>query len=131
MPLDIRAEFQVEEVHGRFKLPITTLERDVKTVGFNNEKSITVNKMVHTTRTVEHGYMLYFPQGHSMFVAADDKEQLERLGVFTTPRQVDMNSGEVVPDDFGLSPKEIVARAERNRPRPAMKGGLSDIEKEA
>jgi hypothetical protein len=131
MALDIRPEFQVEEVVGKFKIPITTLERDVRTVGFNNEKSITVNKMTHGTRTVEKGYMLYFPQGHSMFIAADDTEQLERLGVFQKPRQVDMSSGELVPEDFDLTPKELVARSERNRPRPAMQGGLSDIEKEA
>lgn len=130
MAVDIRPEFQVEEVHGHFKIPITKLERDVRTVGFNNEKSITVNKMVHTTRTVEHGYMLYFPQKHSMFIPADDIEQLERLGVLQAPRHVDMNSGEFVPEDYALSPKELVARAEQNRPRPASQGGLSDIEKE-
>jgi hypothetical protein len=130
MALDIRPEFQVEEVVGRFHLPTTVLERDVKTVGFNNEKSIPVNKMTHGTRIVEKGYMLYFPQGHSMFIAADDTEQLQRLGVFNKPRQVDMSSGELVPEDFALTPKEMVSRAERNRPRPAMQGGLSDIEKE-
>lgn len=131
MALDIRPEFQVEEVTGKFKLPITVLERDVKTVGFNNEKSITVNKLTHKTRTVEKGYMLYFPQGHSMFIAADDTEQLERLGVFNKPRQVDMSSGELVPEDFALTPKEMVSRSERNRPRPAMQGGLTEIEQEA
>jgi hypothetical protein len=130
MALDIRPSFQVEEVHGKFQLPISVLERDVKTVGFNNEKSITVNKMVHKFRTVEHGYMLYFPQGHSLFIAADDREQLERLGVFQKPAQVDMSSGEVVPEDYTLTPKEMVQRSERNRPRPSTQGGLSDIEKE-
>lgn len=130
MPLDIRPEFQVEKVTGNFKFPITTLERDVKTVGFNNEKSITVNKMTHGTRTVMEAYMLYFPQGHSMMIAADDTEQLNRLGVFREPLKVDMNSGEVVPEDYALTPKEMVSRAERNRPRPASVGGLSDIEQE-
>lgn len=130
MPLDIRPEFQVEHVTGKFHLPITILERDVRTVGFNNEKSITVNKMTHKTRTVEEGYMLYFPQGHSMFIAADDTAQLERVGVFRKPQQIDMNSGEVVPEDYALSPKEMVQRAERNRPRPATQGGLSEIEQE-
>jgi hypothetical protein len=131
MPLDIRPEFQVEKVHGKFNLPITILERDVKTVGFNNEKSITVNKLTHKFRTVEDGYMLYFPQGHSMFIPADDTEQLERLGVLQAPRQVDMNSGELVPEDYAITPKEMVQRSERNRPRPASQGGLTDIEKDS
>lgn len=130
MALDIRPSFQVEEVRGKFVLPITVIERDVKTVGFSNEKSITVLKMVHKTRTVDHGYMLWFPQGHSMFIAADDTEQLQRLGVHQGPVNVDMNSGEVVPEDYDLTPKEIVQRAERNRPRPPTQGGMSDIEKE-
>lgn len=130
MALDIRAAYQVEHVKGKFHLPITILERDVRTVGFNNEKSITVNKMTHKTRVVEEGYMLYFPQGHSIFIAADDTEQLARLGVFGSPVNVDMNSGETVPEDYALTPKEMVQRSERNRPRPASQGGLTDIEKE-
>lgn len=127
MALDIRPEFQVEYVEGEFDCPITTLVPDVKTVGHTGEKTIVINKMVHGTRKVNAGYMLYFPQKHSMFVAVDDHEQIERLGILRTPRRVEMNSGEEVPDDFSLSPKELVARAEANRPRPASVGGLDDI----
>ena len=43
--------------------------------------------------------MIYFPQGHSMFVAADDEDQLRRIGVLEQPRLVDMNTGEEVPDE--------------------------------
>jgi hypothetical protein len=125
--LDIRPEFQVEHVTGEFKLPITLLTQDVKKVGFNNDKTIIVNKMEHSTRTVTEGYMLYFPQGHSIFIAADDEEQLNRLGVLGPPRRVDMNSGEVVPEDFELTPKQIVERKQHNRPRPPQTGGLADI----
>lgn len=127
MALDIRPEFQVEFIEGEFEVPITTITPDVKTVGHHAERSVTINKMVHSTRIVKSGYMLYFPQKHSMFVAADDYDQIERLGIKQRPRRVDMNSGEVVPEDFDLSPKELVARAEVNRPRPPTTGGLDDI----
>lgn len=127
MALDIRPEFQVEYIEGEFEVPITTIEPDVKMVGHHGDKKITINRMKHGTRIVTAGYMLYFPQKHSMFIAIDDVEQIERLGIKHPPRRVDMNSGEVVPDGFDLSPKELVARAESNRPRPPSKGGLDDI----
>ena len=39
---------------------------------------------------------------------------------------VDMETGEIVPDDFNLTPKEIVQRKERNRPRAT--GGLTELD---
>lgn len=71
--------------------------------------------------------MIYFPQGHSMFVAADDTEQLMRIGVLEEPGLVDMNTGEVIPAGYNLSPKEIVNSKQRNRPRPST-GGLSELD---
>lgn len=130
MPLDIRPEFQVEKVTGKFQQPVTRIEQDVKHVGIDGERKIITNKMVHEMRTVEEGYMIYFPQGHSMFVPVDDTDQLERIGVFRDPRSIEMSSGEEVPDEYALTPKEIVARKERNRPRPRNVGGLTDIEQE-
>ena len=61
-----------------------------------------------------------------MFIAADDEEQLQRVGVMEQPRLVDMNSGEEVPNDMALSPKEIVERKQHNRPR-AQTGGLATL----
>jgi hypothetical protein len=41
-----------------------------------------------------------------------------------------MNTGEEVPLDLNLSPKEIVERKTKGRVRPNTTGGLSDLEKE-
>lgn len=122
---DIRAEFQVEVEEGEWKRPITELVQDVKQVGHTGDKQIVINKMVQREVIYTKRYVLYFPQGHSIAIPADDVEQLTRLGVFRDPRLVDMETGEEVPQDFGLTPKDIVLRKQSNRPRAT--GGLSDI----
>jgi hypothetical protein len=38
--------------------------------------------------------------------------------VLSDPKLVDMESGETVPLDYNLTPKEIVERKTKNRPRP-------------
>jgi hypothetical protein len=63
-----------------------------------------------------------------MFLAADDEMQLQRIGVHETPNMVDMNSGEVIPANYALSPKEIVERKQLNRPR-AHTGGMTALDK--
>lgn len=126
----IRPEFQVEVLKGKFKRPITKLVQDVKQVGHTGEKSIIVTRMVHEEVEFDTLYMLYFPQGHSMGIPGDDVEQLTRVGVFRDPKLVDMETGEEVPEDFGLTPKDIVLRKQMNRPRAPGQatGGLTDIE---
>lgn len=131
MALNIKPEFQVEKVTGVFTRPISRIIQDVKVVGHKgDEKRIVINRMEHGTVEFTEGYMLYFPQGHSQLIPADDEDQLRRIGVFSDPRMVDMESGEEVPAGFGMSPKEIVARAEANRPRARNTGGLSTIDQE-
>lgn len=124
--VDIQPEFQVEAVTGNFTRNITVIkETHLSRLVNGVEKITTVRKLEKVVDTFTDGFMLYYPQGHSLFVAADDHEQLMQLGVTRDPKYVDMESGEVVPENYHLSPKEIVARKERNRPRAT--GGLSDV----
>lgn len=123
----IMPAFQVEKLSGKFFQPITTIEQDIVMVGHQGDKKKITNKLVHSVKEFTEAYMIYFPQGHSMLVPADDTEQLLRLGVLEAPKRVDMETGEEVPEDFELTPKEIVARKTRGRVRPSH-GGLGNIE---
>ena len=129
---NIKPAFQAELVKGSFTRVVTRINEDVRKVGALGKDVIT-RTLVQERETFDEGYMVYFPQGHSIFVAADDTEQLTRIGVFTEPARVDMETGETVPDEYDMSPKEIVARRERNRPRPfgqsatATQGGLTEV----
>ena len=125
--IDFKPAFQVEKVTGKFTRMVMHIEEDVREVGPLKNKQIIARKLTSVEEQFSEGYMVYFPQGHSIFVAADDTEQLQRIGVLDRPYLVDMNSGEVVPDQLHLSPKEIVARKEANRPRST--GGFSALDK--
>jgi hypothetical protein len=128
MALDVKPAFQAEKVTGNFFRMVMSIEEDVRTVGNGPiEKKIITRKLVPRREEFHEGYMIYFPQGHSLFVAADDEDQLQRIGVYATPPLVDMNSGEEVPNTVALSPKEIVANKQRNRPRANATGGLTQI----
>ena len=124
---DFKPAFQAEKVTGKFKRTVMHIEEDVRDVGPLKNKQIIARKLVPKVEEFTEGYMIYFPQGHSMFVAADDEEQLRRIGVLDEPHFVDMETGEVVPANYNMSPKEIVEAKQRNRPRPSV-GGLSELE---
>lgn len=125
MALDIKPAFQVEKVTGNFTRTITFLEETHTTrLVAGVERILTTRKMVPKQDTFTEGYNIYYPQGHSLFVAADDVDQLTFLGVLQDPKRVDMESGEEVPDNFDLTPKEIVERKQRNRPR-GTQGGIA------
>jgi hypothetical protein len=124
--LDAKPEYQAERVTGKFRRQVTDITEDVKIVnGANGERKIITRKMAQRWEEFSDGYMIYFPQGHSIFVAADDEEQLQRIGVLNDPRLVDMESGEIIPENYALTPKEIVERKTRNRPRPTT-GGIAE-----
>ena len=130
MPVNIKPAFQAEKITGKFYRPISRIvDRTVMVGHKGSERETKMHGIVHELEEFNEAYMVYFPQGHSMMVAADDTELLQRIGVLANPRLVDMESGEEVPDGFDLTPKELVQRAERNRPRLPT-GGLTDIEQE-
>lgn len=125
---NIKPMYQAEYIEGKFWRTVIDIVEDVKIITSNTgEKKIVTRKLVPRKEEFGAGYMLYFPQGHSMFIPEDDKEQLTRLGVLDAdPALVDMETGEQVPADFSLTPKEIVARKTQNRPRPP--GAASTLE---
>jgi hypothetical protein len=125
--LDFKPAFQVEKVSGNFKRTIMHIEEDIREVGPLKNKQIIARKLTPKVEEFHDGYMIYFPQGHSILVAADDVDQLQRIGVTEQPPLVDMNSGEVIPATYNLSPKEMVENKQRNRPRPST-GGLSELD---
>lgn len=130
--MNIKPAFQAEFVKGTFTRTVTRIHEDVRSVGALDKKIIT-RSMTQEQEEFEDGWMVYFPQGHSLFIASDDTDQLMRIGVTEPPHRVDMESGEIVPDDFELTPKEIVERATHNRPRPfgapprRETGGLTEL----
>jgi hypothetical protein len=129
MALNVKPAFQAEKITGKFKRVVTHIEEDVREVGALRDKKIIARKMVPIEEEFDTAYMIYFPQGHSILVAADDTDQLRRLGVLADPRNVDRESGEEVPEDYNLSPKEIVERRENNRPRPrGQVGGFTALD---
>lgn len=126
---DFKPAFQAEKISGKFMRMVVHIEEDVRKVGPLGNKEVITRKLVPKKEEFSEGYMIYFPQGHSLFVAADDQEQLDRIGVLGQPRLVDMNSGEEVPATMSLTPKEMVERAQNNRPR-ARSGGLATLDGE-
>lgn len=128
--VDFKPTFQAEYVNGPFTRMVMHIEEEVRDVGPLKNKQIISRKIVPKREEFSGGYMIYFPQGHSMFVAEDDVAQLQRIGVMEEPPMVDMNSGELVPATFNMTPKEIVENKQRNRPRPTAQGGLATLEGE-
>jgi hypothetical protein len=128
--VDFKPTFQAEYVNGPFTRMVMHIEEEVRDVGPLKNKQIISRKIVPKREEFSGGYMIYFPQGHSMFVAEDDVSQLQRIGVMEEPPMVDMNSGELVPATFNMTPKEIVENKQRNRPRPNGQGGLATLEGE-
>jgi len=125
--VDIKPAFQAEKITGHFTRTVIHIQEDVRQVGALKDKAIITRKMVPVVEEFTEGYMIYFPQKHSVFIAADDHEQLRRVGVMEAPPLVDMASGEVVPQDYNLTPKELVQRSEvRSRGRST--GGLATLE---
>lgn len=115
---EILPEFQAEIVKGEFKRTVHRLVDDVKIVMRNGEeKRIVTRKIVATEETFNEGVFFWFPQKHSMLVAMDDTEQLQRIGYFRQPKLVDMDTGEIVHDG-GMSLKNrVLAHERRHSPK--------------
>ena len=125
--MEIMAHQQVERITGNFKRMITVIDEvhTPRMVG-GVEKVTTTRKLRQVEDNFTEGYMVYFPQGHSILVAADDQELIDRLQLFGPPKRVDMSSGEEVPENYQLTPKEIVMRKSQrgDRGTRASTGGI-------
>lgn len=116
--MEIMPTHQVEKVTGDFKRMLTIIEETPYTRMINGvEKTFTTRKLKQVPDNFTEGYMVYYPQGHSILVAADDKELIERLQLFAPAKRVDMTTGEEVPESYQLTPKEIVARKQQRGER--------------
>lgn len=124
--------WQAERVTGKFTRDITRIVEDVRVInGHNGERKIITRNLVKEKEEFTDGIMLYFPQGHSLLIAADDHEQLIRLGVMRDPRLVDMESGEDAPQGFTMTPKQIVEASETRKRHTTTIGGLTELLEEA
>jgi hypothetical protein len=86
-PRDIKPAFFVQKQAG----PFTKTVRRYKKV---KEGDKVVNKLEVITKTYDHGYMVVFPRGHSIFV--ERESDMQRFGFLEDPQMIDMNSGDVV-----------------------------------
>jgi hypothetical protein len=80
----VMPRFEVEQLEG-------TVEKQV--VSYNKEDG----RFDYSTKEVPAGYVVYFPQGHSLRIGST--AELKRLGFHRSPGLVDMESGEVLMDD--------------------------------
>lgn len=99
---NVMQRFEVEPVDGKKNTSVAT---------YNKEKG----GFDYTVEKKDFGYMVYFPQGHSIRVST--KEELRRLGFDRQPGLVNMEDGEEVQPDMSLSPKAVVQRNTKTRPK--------------
>jgi len=114
---DIKPKFQAERVEGNFKRTVMRIDEDVREITNNNgvTRKIVTRKIVPVVEEFTEAYEIYYPQGHSIRVRADDVKTLERLGVLRPAPLVNMETGEIVPDREMMSPKQIVQQKTRQR----------------
>ena len=114
---NVKPAFQAELVKGNFRRTIMSIEENVREVTGSTgiTRKIVSRKLKPVVEEFTEAYDIYFPQGHSIRVRADDRAQLERIGVFGPPPLVDMETGEVIGQDKSMSPKQIVMAKTRSR----------------
>ena len=83
---DVKPSFFVQRVEGPFKK--TKIVYKKETVGGK-----TVNTKTEVEHIIPHGYMVFHPRQHSVFLTED---RLKELKLDEQPKLVDMNSGDVV-----------------------------------
>lgn len=98
------------QIKPRFETEDISAKKFVRTIAKHNGKTISFDK-----KDDKCGYMIYFPQGHSIHVRT--VEELRRLGFDRRPSMIDMESGEDVPLQINQSLKEHVNR--RTKPSRA------------
>jgi hypothetical protein len=131
--LNIMPAWQAERVSGKFTRDVTRIVEDVRVInGANGERKIITRTLKKDKEEFTEAVMLWFPQGHSMLIAADDHEQLIRLGVMADPKLVDMESGEIAPPSYHMTPKDVVEASQNVRRRNTTTiGGLTQLLEEA
>jgi len=85
---DVKPAFVVQRQEGPFEKTVIKYSK----VKIAEGKYETVKK--EETKVFDHGYMVVFPKGHSVFIETD--EELIRLGFSGDPTLIDMETGDVV-----------------------------------
>lgn len=85
---DVKPAFVVQRQEGPFEKTVIRYSKKKIAEG----KYETVKEEV--TKVFDHGYMVVFPKGHSVFIESD--EELHRLGFAGDPTLIDMETGDVV-----------------------------------
>jgi len=94
--------------------------------GKGGEKARVTRDMRPQEQTYQNAYDVFFPQGHSIRIPADDEEQLRRVGVLKPVPFVDMETGEVVNVGAAMTPRQIVAAKTRNRSTGGIAAAMGD-----
>jgi hypothetical protein len=101
--MKLMPQYEVEAYDGPAMQRVTYVaEKDEKGKHLGFKKDV---------EEIKGGYMVYFAQGHSIYV--ETAEELARLGLSEDAKIVDMESGEVAPDSV-ISLKARVASKTRN-----------------
>lgn len=66
-----------------------------------------------STEMIEGGYMVYFPQGHSLFL--ETEEELARYGLSDDAKLIDMESGEIAPNSTISLKSRVAAKTHNTR----------------
>ena len=89
--MDLRKPYEVTALPGKFKRTTYTVEHSEITLRNGTKKMR--SKLVPKQVMEDAGYLVKFPNGHSIRVSS--KEELQRLGFDADPGIVDMLSGQV------------------------------------
>lgn len=113
--LDVRPRFEVEKLDGNIRKrfvryrstdkPIETIKDDDGNIVSTKTKRAFIRE--ETEELVPAGYIVYTARGDSFHIQT--KEQLQRLGLATSPGLVDMETGESIPD---FQPTSLKHRAQ-------------------
>lgn len=108
--MDIKPRFETEDISAK---------KFIRTVANHNGKGLSYEK-----KDTKCGYMVYFPQGHSIHVRT--RAELKRLGFDRQAGLIDMESGEEVPVNANRSLKEHVNR--KTKPTRGAESGDETLE---
>ena len=103
---DIKPAFEVEKLEGK-----EIVTRNFYADGVFRQED----------EKVDRGFMVYFPNGHSIRVRSE--KEMQRLGFMASPELLDMETGDTVQQS-NLSLKENTRRKTRSRKSQAATGGI-------
>lgn len=111
----VRPAFEVHKLRGKVRREIVQVLREPDVIDPKTKIVLQRGKyigMERTTHLEDAGYMVYFPQGHSLRMS---HEELVRNGFHNTADMVDMETGERIVPDRPMTLKDMVEGRTRRR----------------